>query len=246
MSEHKHRTVIHADLNCFFAAVEQQANPELRGKPIAVVGGHGRTVITTSSYEARAKGVKTGMAVWEGKRLCPELIIVVGDNKKYQYTSTKVNEIFCDYSPEVESFGIDESWIDVTHSLSIFGSAERIAYLIKARILHSFGLYCSIGIAPNKLLAKLGSDRIKPDGLFIIKPEAVSKVLEHTPIQELCGVGKRMQKALNMMSIYTCGELGRCEEERLTRKFGIIGKKLKEFGQGWTTRLWYHLGKKTK
>lgn len=226
------RTILHVDQNSFFASVEQQANPELRGKPIAVVGSHGRTVITTSSYEARAKGVKTGMAVWEGKRVCPELIVVVGDNKKYKYTSTKINEIFREYTPEVEAFSIDESWLDVTHSLSIFGSAITIAHLIKARIHHSFGLRCSIGIAPNKLLAKLGSDQIKPDGLFIINPEDVSRILERMPIQELCGVGKKMQRALNMMSIYTCGELGRCEEERLTRKFGIVGKRLKEMGQG--------------
>jgi len=130
-------------MNAFFASVEQQANPELRGKPIAVVGGHGRTVITTSSYEARAFGVKTGMAVWEGKRHCPELILVVGDNRKYQYTSARIVEIFRDYTPEVEVFSIDEAWLDVTGSLSLFGSAESIAYLIKARIRHSFGITCS-------------------------------------------------------------------------------------------------------
>jgi len=219
-------------MNAFFASVEQQANPELRGKPIAVVGGGGRTVITTSSYEARAKGVKTGMAIWEGKRVCPELVIVVGDNRKYTYTSTKINEIFRDYTPEVESFSIDESWLDVTHSLGIFGSAVSIAYLIKARIRHSFGITCSIGIAPNKLLAKLASDMQKPDGLTVIAPEDVSRVLERMPIKDLCGVGKKMQRHLNMMSIYTCGELGRCDEGRLTRKFGIVGSRLKEMGQG--------------
>lgn len=227
-----HRTVLHVDQNAFFASVEQQANPALRGKAIAVVGGHGRTVITTSSYEAREKGVKTGMAVWEAKRLCPELIIVVGDNKKYQYTCTRINEIFRTYTPEVEPFSIDESWLDVTHSLSIFGSAVTIAHLIKARILHSFGLRCSIGIAPNKLLAKLASDMQKPDGLTIIEPENVSRVLERLPVGELCGVGKKTAKALNMLSVYTCGELGRCEVERLTRKFGIIGPRLKQMGQG--------------
>ena len=226
------RTILHIDMNAFFASVEQQANPELRGKPIAVVGGHGRTVITTSSYEARAKGVKTGMAIWEGKRTCPDLIIVVGDNRKYTYTSTKINEIFRDYTPEVEAFSIDESWLDVTYSLGIFGSAETIAYLIKARIRHSFGITCSIGIAPNKLLAKLASDLRKPDGLVVITPEDVSRVLERMPIKELCGIGKKMERHLNMMSIYTCGELGRCDEARLTCKFGIIGKRLKAMGQG--------------
>ena len=226
------RTILHIDMNAFFASVEQSANPELRGKPIAVVGGHGRTVITTSSYEARAKGVKTGMAIWEAKRTCPELIIVVGDNKKYTYTSNRINEIFRDYTPEVEAFSIDESWLDVTHSLSIFGTAENIAYLIKARIKHLFGITCSIGIAPNKLLAKLASDMHKPDGLTVITPENVARTLERMPINELCGIGKKMQRHLNLMSIYTCGELGRCEESRLTRKFGIIGTRLKEMGQG--------------
>lgn len=228
----EHRTILHIDMNAFFASVEQANNPELRGKPIAVVGGHGRTVITTSSYEARAKGVKTGMAIWEGKRTCPELIIVVGDNRKYTHTSTKINEIFRDYTPEVEAFSIDESWLDVTHSLSIFGSAENIAYLIKARIKHQFDITCSIGIAPNKLLAKLASDMQKPDGLTVITPENVARTLERMPIQELCGVGKKMQRHLNMLSIYTCGELGRTDEARLTRKFGIIGKRLKQMGQG--------------
>jgi DNA polymerase-4 len=227
-----HRSILHIDMNAFFASVEQQANPALRGKPIAVVGSGHRTVITTSSYEARAKGVKTGMAIWEGKRTCPELIIVVGDNRKYTYTSTKINEIFRDYTPVVETFSIDESWLDVTHSLGIFGSAINIAYLIKARIRHAFGITCSVGIAPNKLLAKLASDMQKPDGLTIIEPDNVTRILEHMPIKELCGIGRKMEWHLNMMSIYTCGELGRCDKVRLTRRFGIIGRRLKETGQG--------------
>jgi DNA polymerase-4 len=172
------------------------------------------------------------MAVWEGKRVCPELIIVIGDNRKYTYISSKINEIFRDYTPEVEAFSIDESWLDVTYSLGIFGSAETIAYLIKARIRHSFGITCSVGIAPNKLLAKLASDMQKPDGLTIITPENVARTLEHMPIKELCGIGKKIERHLKMMSIYTCGELGRCDEERLTRKFGIVGSRLKLMGQG--------------
>jgi len=219
-------------MNAFFASVEQQANPALRDRPIAVVGGHGRTVITTSSYEARSFGVKTGMAIWEGRRVCPELIIVVGDNRKYTCISTKINEIFRDYTPEVEAFSIDESWLDVTHSLSIFGSAVTIAYIIKARIRNSFGITCSIGIAPNKLLAKLASDMQKPDGLTIIDPENISRILERMPVGELCGIGKKTAYQLKMMSINTCGDLGRCDEARLTRKFGIVGRRLKEMGQG--------------
>jgi len=232
MTMQEHRICMHIDMNAFFASVEQQANPELQGKPIAVVGGGGRTVITTSSYEARAFGVKTGMAKWEALRACPQLIIVIGDNKKYTYTSSRIMEMRKEYTPLVEVFSIDEAWLDVTHSLSIFGTPERIAYVLKARIKESFGITCSIGIAPNKLLAKLASDMQKPDGLTTIKPEDVSRVLERMPIKELCGIGKKMERHLNMMSIYTCGELGRCEEARLTRKFGILGKVYKQMGQG--------------
>lgn len=226
------RIIMHLDMNAFFASVEQQANPELRGKPIAVIGSSGRTVITTASYEARAFGVKTGMATWEARRCCPQIILVVGDNRKYTYTSSRIMEMMKDYTPLVEVFSIDEAFLDISASLSIFGTPERIAYLLKARILHSFGLKCSIGIAPNKLLAKLASDMQKPDGLTIIAPDDVLQVLERMPINELCGIGKKMQRHLNVMSIYTCGELGRCDEARLTHKFGIIGARLKQMGQG--------------
>jgi DNA polymerase-4 len=232
LSDPKQRIVMHLDMNAFFASVEQAANPELQGRPIAVTGSGHRTIITTASYEARKFGVKTGMAVWEAKRHCPQLILVVGDNRKYTYTSSRIMEMIQEYTPEVEIFSIDEAFMDITHSLTMFDTPERIAYLLKARIMESFGITCSIGIAPNKLLAKLASDMQKPDGLTVIKPENVARVMERLPIQELCGIGKKMQRHLNMMSIYTCGELGRCDEARLTRKFGIIGKRLKQMGQG--------------
>ena len=137
-----------------------------------------------------------------------------------------------EYTPLVEVFSIDEAWLDVTRSLSIFGSSERIASLLKARIYRSFGLKCSIGIAPNKLLAKLVSDKKKPDGLTVIQPGEVSRVLEHLPIKELCGIGGKMDRHLALLSIRTCGQLGRYDEGILTRKFGIIGPRLKQMGQG--------------
>lgn len=227
------RTILHVDMNAFFASVEQQADPALRGKPIAVVGSSHRTVITTSSYEARAFGVKTGMAPWEARRCCPGLIFVVGDNRKYCHTSRRIMEMMLDYTPEVEVFSIDEAFMDVTGSLTyLYDTPERIAYLLKARIRHAFGLTCSVGIAPNKLLAKLASDMHKPDGLTVIRPRDVTRVMEGLPIKDLCGVGRKMERHLNMMSIYTCGELGRCDEARLTRRFGVIGRRLKEMGQG--------------
>lgn len=226
------RTIMHIDMNSFFASVEQSANPHLKGKPIVVTGSSQRTVILTASYEARAFGVKTGMMLHEARRLCPNIIMVPADNRKYTYTSSQIMKMFHDYSPLVEVFSIDEAWIDVTGSLALFGSAENIAYKIKSRIKHQFDITCSIGIAPNKLLAKLASEMKKPDGLTIITPEEVSRTLEHMPIKELCGIGKKMERHLQMLSIRTCGQLGRYDEKILTSKFGIIGTQLKQMGQG--------------
>ena len=228
----KDRIILHLDMNAFFASVEQQANPALRGKPIAVIGSNGRTVITTASYEARKFGVKTGMAIWEAKRQCPQIILVVGDNRKYTYTSTRIFHMMLDYTPLVEVFSIDEAFLDVTHSLKIFGTPERIVYLMKARIKQSFGLTCSVGIGPNKLLAKLASDMKKPDGLTIIRPDEVSQVIDPLPIKDLCGVGSRMERHLNLLGIKTIGDLGRFPVDILKRKFGITGQHLHDMGLG--------------
>jgi len=226
------RTILHIDMNAFFAAVEQQANPELRGKPIAVIGAGARTIITTASYEARAFGVKTGMTIHEARGLCPQLTLVVGNNRKYTHTSGGIVEIFRDYTPQVEVFSIDEAFLDVTGSLRLFGSAERIAMQIKARIRHRYGLTCSIGIAPNKLLAKLASEMQKPDGLTCITPDRVSETLEEMPVGELCGIGRRTRQSLAMLGITTCGQLGRTPRGLLKKRFGIIGERLHDMGRG--------------
>jgi DNA polymerase IV len=219
-------------MNAFFASVEQQSNPELRGKPIAVIGAAKRTVITTCSYEARAFGVKTGMNTWEARQKCPQLIFVVGNNRKYTYTSTSIIMIMREYTPLVEVFSIDEAFLDVTGCLSLFGSPERIANLIKARIREEFGLTCSVGIAPNKLLAKLASDMQKPDGLTVIHPEKIAQVLERVPIQDLCGIGAKTRQQLSKFGIRTCGELGRFPIEILKRNFGVVGERLHYMGRG--------------
>ena len=228
----QHRTIMHVDMNAFFASVEQQATPDLRGKPIAVIGSAGRTVITTASYEARAFGVKTGMNTWQAKQKCPHLIFVVGDNRKYTHTSSEIVKLMLQYTPLVEVFSIDEAFLDVTGCFGLFGSAERIAYLLKAEIRHRFGLTCSIGIASNKLLAKLASEMKKPDGLTVIPPEEAAQVLENLPIKELCGIGKNTERELNLLGIKTCGQLGRYPKEVLKRKFGVVGERLHYMGLG--------------
>jgi DNA polymerase-4 len=223
---------MHCDMNAFFASVEQQSNPALRGRPVGVIGAAHRTIITTASYEARRYGVKTGMAKWEALQCCPDLVLVVGNNRKYTHTSTRIFAMMQDYTPLVEVFSIDEAFLDVTGSLALFGSAENIAYRLKARIRHHFGLTCSIGIAPNKLLAKLASEMQKPDGLTIIRPEETAEILERTPIQALCGIGRRMRHQLRQLGIETCGQLGRYPLEILHRKFGVVGEKLHGMGRG--------------
>ncbi len=227
------KTIMHIDMNAFFASVEQQVNPTLRGKPIAVIGSNERTVITTASYEARAYGVKTGMTKYEARRLCPHIILVAGDTSRYTDTCRRLVEIYRQYTPIVEVYSVDEAFLDVTGSIPLFGSAEIIAGNIKSDIRKNLGrLTCSIGIAPNKLLAKLGSDMKKPDGLVIIQQGDIGRLLEHLPVRELWGIGPRLEMHLAAMGIKTCGELGRASVHVLKNRFGVIGERLKLMAQG--------------
>lgn len=226
------RIILHVDMNAFFAAVEQQSNPALRGKPIVVVGSAARTVILTASYEARAFGVKTGMRVFEARRCCPDLILVPVNNRLYAHISAEIMKLFADYTPLVQVFSIDEAFLDISGSLGLFGSPQRIASLIKSRIKSRFGLTCSVGIAPNKLLAKLASEMQKPDGLTIITPERIEAILLHLPVGDLCGIGRQTSRQLALLGITTCGQLATFPLEILRRKFGIVGQQLQMMAKG--------------
>lgn len=224
--------VLHVDMNAFFAAVEQQSNPALRGCPVAVVGKQQRTIILTASYEARVFGVKTGMTLYEARQRCPDLQLVAANNRLYTDVSSRIIQLFYDYSPQVEVFSVDEAFLDVSGSVHLFGSARRIAYLIKSRIKTTFGLTCSVGIAPNKLLAKLASDMQKPDGLTEIKEEEVPQLLESLPVGELCGIGKKTVQKLQHLGIRTCGQLGAAPVPLLKRHFGVVGEQLSRMARG--------------
>ena len=226
------RTIMHIDMNAFFASIEQQSNPALRGKPVAVIGSAGRTVITTASYEARAYGVRTGMNVWQARQKCPHIILVIGNNRKYTWTSSRIVKLMLQFTPLVEVFSIDEAFLDVSGSLTLFTGAERIAYLLKVQIRRHFGITCSIGVAPNKMLAKLASEIKKPDGLTVIRPEEVTPVLERTPVKDLCGIGPKTARQLALYGIRTCGELGRFPVDILRKRFGIVGERLNLMGRG--------------
>jgi DNA polymerase-4 len=226
------RIIICVDMDAFFASVEQKVNPKLRGKPIAVIGSGGRTIITTRSYEARKYGVKTGMNVYEAKKLCPDLILVVGDNEKYAHTCKELSVIYGRYTPDIEIYSIDEAFLDVTTTHHLFGDPMAIGSSIKKEVKDRFGINCTIGIAPNILMAKLASDIAKPDGLKWIKPEDTETFLKDLSVKELWGIGSATTERLEQLGIRSCGELGRTPTSLLRNKFGIIGETLKHMGQG--------------
>ena len=224
--------IICIDMDAFFASVEQQANPRLRGKPIAVIGSGGRTVITTRSYEARKFGVKTGMNIYEARKLCPHLILVVGDNEKYSHTCKELSVIYNRYTPDIEIYSIDEAFLDVTTTHHLFGGPEAIGASIKKEVKDLFGINCTVGIAPNILMAKLASDIAKPDGLKWIRPEDTEMLLKDLLVKELWGIGSATTERLEQFGIRTCGELGKAPVSLLRNKFGIIGETLKHMGLG--------------
>jgi DNA polymerase-4 len=228
--------IICIDMDAYFASVEQKANPRLKGKPIAVIGSGVRTIITTSSYEARKYGVKTGMNVYEARKLCPHIIFVVGDNRKYIDTCRELEKIYYRFTPDIEIYSIDEAFLDVTGTCHLFGKPEEISATLKKLIKERFGINCTVGIGPNILIAKLASDLAKPDGLWRVKPEEVIPLLTDLPVKELWGIGRHTEKKLGDMGIKTCGELGRTSAGILRSRFGIIGETLKEMGMGLCTR----------
>ena len=226
------RVIMHLDMDSFFASVEQAANPLLRGKPVAVCGSKERSVVSCASYEARPYGVKAGMPVNQARGICPPLTLVEGDMAKYVDTSMRVVSILRGFSPLVEVYSIDEAFLDITGSLLLFSGEKNMAAQIKNRIQEELGLTCSMGIAPNKLLAKMASEMEKPDGITVIRKDQTRGILKELPVQDLPGVGEKLAGHLAAMGIRTCGQLGAAPLSMLIRRFGIIGQRLRAMGQG--------------
>ncbi len=230
------RQILHIDMNSYFATVEQQANPQLRGKPVAVLGSHAkRTIIVAASVEAKKFGVKTGTRVEEAPKLCPHIIFVHGEPRKYSWVTKKFIEIFESYTDKVEIFSIDECFLDVTHTSNLYGGVENIALEIKRRIREEIGEYisCSVGIASNKFLAKTASDLKKPDGLVIVTPENKDEMLLSLPLSEYCGIGRRIHQRLGAIGIHTTADLRAVSNIILNNEFGIAtGEKLKRMAYG--------------
>jgi DNA polymerase IV len=230
------RQILHIDMNSYFATVEQQANPKLRGKPIAVMGSTAkRSIIVAASIEAKRFGVKTATKLEDARKLCPQLILVTGEPRKYSWVTKKFIDIFEDYTDKVEIFSIDEAFLDVTGTVGIYGSAENIAIMIKQRIRDEIGSYisCSVGVAKNKFLAKTGSDLMKPDGLTVITDENVDEILLSLPLSEFCGIGRRIHQRLEVLGIENTQQLRDYPNISLNKEFGIAsGEKLKRMAFG--------------
>ena len=226
------RIILHIDMDAFFISVEERDNPSLQGKPAAVCGSLSRSVVTSANYEARPFGIRAGMPTQEAKRKCPHLILVEGNHSKYTETSSRIFSILKEFTPLVEVASIDEAYLDITDSLLLFKTPHHISKLIKERIRRGESLTCSIGVAPNKLLAKLGSRLQKPDGLTIIEKEKVQELLENLPVSKLHGIGPKLAEALKTINIFTCGQLGRFPVSFLIKRFGVIVERLHEMGLG--------------
>ena len=214
------RLVMHVDMDAFFASVEQREHLEYRGKPVIVAGLSGRGVVSTCSYEARRFGVHSAMPTEKARRLCPQGIFVEGNHKLYQEVSGRVFEIFSRYSPVVEPLSIDEAFLDLTGMDRLMKSPQAYAGKLKQEILEKTGLVASVGIAPNKFLAKLASDLKKPNGLVIIAPEQVDEILRPLPVSRIWGVGHRTEEQLRRMRCDTIGKLQKQSLPALQKAFG--------------------------
>ena len=234
MTQAHPRTILHVDLDAFFAAVEQRDRPELRGKPVIVGGGgpHDRGVVSTASYEARAFGVHSAMPLRTAGALCPRGIFLPVDGAKYQAVSRQVMAVLRRFTPLVEPISIDEAFLDVTGSRILFGDGEQIGRQIKDEIRSAVDLTISVGVATTKLVAKIASDLRKPDGLVVVEPGTEAEFLAPLEIGRLWGVGAKLAEALRDYGVRTIGDLAGLPEDLLVRRFGKHGAALGERARG--------------
>lgn len=232
-TESERRKIIHIDADCFYAAVEMRDNPSLRGKPIAVGGSaERRGVIATASYEARRFGVRSAMASATAIKRCPQLILIPGRMSVYREASRQMHEIFADYTDLIEPLSLDEAFLDVSNCPRCRGSATLIAQEIRRRIAERIGITVSAGIAPNKFIAKIASDINKPDGQFVVTPQAVDEFLQTLPVERIWGVGKVTAQRLEAQGIRTCGDVRRYDVYRFVKKFGQFGEHIHRLAHG--------------
>ena len=229
------RVILHSDINCCYAAIEHLHHPELNGKPLAVGGDpesrHG--IVLTADYIAKKYGVKTGMALWQAKQLCPEITFVSPRMDLYLRFSRMAHEIYAEYTDLQEAYGIDESWLDVTASATIKGDGYSIAKEISNRMKSELGITVSIGVSFNKIFAKLGSDYKKPDAITTMYSDEFQTTAWNLPVGDLLYVGRSTNQKLTKIGIRTIGDLARTDEVILVRLLGKIGSVLWAFANGY-------------
>jgi DNA polymerase IV len=226
------RTILHIDMDAFYASVEERDRPELKGKPLIVGGTRGRGVVAAANYAVRRYGVRSAMPMGEALRRCPDAICVAPRMGRYKEVSAQVFAIFRNFTPLVEGLSLDEAFLDVTASQQLLGSAETIGRDIRRRIVQQTGLTASVGIAPNKLLAKIASDLNKPDGMCRIGADNLHDILDGLPIEKLFGVGAKSLPAVHAAGIRTFGDLRLAGDDAVWRAFGKHGKAMRERAAG--------------
>jgi DNA polymerase-4 len=226
------RVIAHADMDAFYASVEQLDNPELRGKPVIVGGRSARGVVTSASYEARKFGVRSAMPSAQARKLCPDGLFVPGRMDRYAEVSRAVREVFNAFSPIVEPLSLDEAFLDLTGTERLLGTPLDVGRALKRRITERTGLVVSVGIAPVKMAAKILSDMSKPDGLLLIGPEQLQEFLAPLPVERLWGVGRVTLARLQQTGILTVGDLASRDASTLRSAFGSFGAHLYELANG--------------
>ncbi len=226
------RWIMHADMDAFFASVEQLDNPELRGRPVIVGGLSGRGVVSTCSYEARRYGVHSAMPMHMAKRLCRQGVFIQGRMRRYKELSDKIMEIFRSFSPLVEQLSVDEAFLDVSGMEGLYPDIVTLAKAVKEKVYEQTGLRVSVGIAPNKFLAKLASDLEKPDGLVLIKPETAAAFIAPMPVRKIFGIGKAAEEQLLKYGIDTIGKIAAADIKILQKVFGINAYTVHNLARG--------------
>lgn len=231
------RTILHSDMNNCYASIERKLNPSLVGKRLVVCGSveDRHSIVLAKSYEAKAFGVKTGDSLFEAKMKCPGLVAVKPHYDEYFKFSKLAHKIYYSYTNQVEPFGLDECWLDVTGSEKLFGSGETIAHEIKERIKKELGITVSIGVSYNKIFAKLGSDLKKPDAVTVISKNDFKEIVWPLSTDAIIGIGSKTKKKLMYMNINTLGELAKADVNLLKRKLGIRGLYLWQYANGYDT-----------
>lgn len=226
------KAIILVDMNAFFASIEQLDYPQLRGRPVAVTNGGQGTCIITCSYEARAYGIKTGMRIYEAKKLCPNIIQRSSRHYRYEEVSTSIMQALHDITPDLEVFSVDEAFLDVTNCQRLYGDPITIGKMVRAKVSKVANILCSIGISGDKTTAKFAAKQKKPNGFTVIPPWEAKQCLRDVRVTDLCGIADGIGNFLAQHGVYTCKDIEKIPVSLLAKRFGNLGRRIWLMCQG--------------